>query len=251
MKINKRFVILGILVIVAILVWIAVFAVSNNLEVIFFDIGQGDAALIQYKTQQILIDTGPSDKILEKLGKYMPFWDRDIELVILTHPDADHLKGLLYVLNRYDVKEILETNETKDTKIYKKYLELSKDVYKTKAKIGQRIKIGDAVLEVIYDDMIVSKLGTNQDDFLFMADAGFSIENKLNNINIIDILKVGHHGSKNSTSKDFLQKVMPRDIIISSGENNRYNHPHRELLDRIKDYNILLTINGDIRYETP
>lgn len=177
----------------------------------------------------------------------MPFWDRDIELFISTHPDADHLKGALYILSRYNVEQILESNEIKSTKVYKKYLELSKNINKIKAKIGQEIKIDNSVLEILYDNnMIVSKL----DNFLFMADADFSIEQKINVQ--AEILKVGHHGSKNSTSKSFLQKVNPRDIIISAGCNNRYNHPAPELLERIKNYIIKETCKlGDIKYETP
>lgn len=245
MKFDKKFIFLGGLLIIAILVWIAVFEISNNLEVIFLDVGQGDATLIQYKTQQILIDAGPSDDILEKLGKHMPFWDRTIELAIATHMDADHIKGFLYIIPRYEIEKFLITKEEKDTKTYKKFKELIDN--EILAETGQQVKINNSILEILYDKMIIAKL----ENFLFMADAGFSIENKLNNINNIDILKAGHHGSKNSTSESFLKKVNPRDIIVSAGANNKYGHPAKELLERIKNYNIFFTYNGDIIYEAP
>ena len=115
-------VIFGILIGLNILAWLAVYDLSKSqfLEVNFFDVGQGDSIFIETpQRHQILIDGGPDETILEKLGREMPFWDRTIDLIILTHPEHDHLAGLIEVLKRYKVENILWTGVSRTTSEYK------------------------------------------------------------------------------------------------------------------------------------
>jgi len=252
---------LGILVFLFfsnILAWIAVYDLTRPkfLEVNFFDVGQGDAIFIETpKRNQILIDGGPSSVILEKLGKEMPFWDRDIDLIILTHPDTDHLRGLIEIFKKYKIEKILSTGILKDTPEYKEW---EAAVQNQKAKIfiaraGQRIKAGKVYSDILWpmenlegkivknDDntSIVIKLIFNKESFLFTGDIDKSIEGELIEKYDIDsdILKVAHHGSKTSTSEEFLGKVLPEIAVIQVGE-NKYGHPHSEVLERLKFFDI-------------
>jgi len=258
-------------------VWQALFNLEKDrhLEVSFFDIGQGDAIFIETPHKhQILIDGGPSSAILEKLAKEMPFWDRTIDLVILTHPEKDHLAGLLEVLERYEVKQILWTGIIRQTAEYNKWQELIK---KEKAKITiaqapQKIKAGRVFLSILYpfesleggefknsnDTSIISRLIFGNNSFLFTGDATKSVEKKIlskcgEKVNCLlgsDVLKVSHHGSKTSTSEEFLKEVSPEIAIISCGKDNIYGHPHSETLEIFKKYDIEVLrtdINGDIK----
>jgi len=258
-------------------VWQALFNLEKDrhLEVSFFDIGQGDAIFIETPHKhQILIDGGPSSAILEKLAKEMPFWDRTIDLVILTHPEKDHLAGLLEVLERYEVKQILWTGIIRQTAEYNKWQELIK---KEKAKITiaqapQKIKAGRVFLSILYpfesleggefknsnDTSIISRLIFGNNSFLFTGDATKSVEKKIlskcgEKVNCLldsDVLKVSHHGSKTSTSEEFLKEISPEIAIISCGKDNIYGHPHSETLEIFKKYDIEVLrtdINGDIK----
>ncbi|OIP75767.1 MAG: hypothetical protein AUK07_00975 [Parcubacteria group bacterium CG2_30_36_21] len=258
-------------------VWQALFNLEKDrhLEVSFFDIGQGDAIFIETPHKhQILIDGGPSSAILEKLAKEMPFWDRTIDLVILTHPEKDHLAGLLEVLERYEVKQILWTGIIRQTAEYNKWQELIK---KEKAKITiaqapQKIKAGRVFLSILYpfesleggefknsnDTSIISRLIFGNNSFLFTGDATKSVEKKIlskcgEKVNCLldsDVLKVSHHGSKTSSSEEFLKEVSPEIAIISCGKDNIYGHPHSETLEIFKKYDIEVLrtdINGDIK----
>jgi len=251
---NKNFLFLGILAIAAILIWTAVYLQEEQkyLRVYFFDVGQGDAILIQKAGQQILIDGGPNKKILTKLGQAMPFWDKNIELVISTHPDHDHLAGLNYVLERYKIGLILETSILCQTKTCQKYQSFNEP--RKIAEIGQQIKLSPNWLINILSvkKSIVAKMLYQDKSFLFTGDAGFGTEKELinNNFNLqADILKVGHHGSKNATSQEFLQEVAPEIAIISVGRNNQYGHPSPEVLEKLKDIKVLRTdLLGDIEF---
>lgn len=258
-------------------VWQALFNLEKDrhLEVSFFDIGQGDAIFIETPHKhQILIDGGPSSAILEKLAREMPFWDRTIDLVILTHPEKDHLAGLLEVLERYEVKQILWTGIIRQTAEYNKWQELIK---KEKAKITiaqapQKIKAGRVFLSILYpfesleggefknsnDTSIISRLIFGNNSFLFTGDATKSVEKKIlskcgEKVNCLldsDVLKVSHHGSKTSTSEEFLKEISPEIAIISCGKDNIYGHPHSETLEIFKKYDIEVLrtdINGDIK----
>ena len=239
-------------------------------KIIFLNIGQGDAAMIDAgNDMQILIDGGDGKNILEKLGEHMPFYDRKIELVIMTHPDKDHIGGLVEVLKYYKVEQILETGIECDKAICKEWDKLikEKNIPVTYAHFGQRIKAGDINMAVLYpfenlkdqevknsnDASIVLKLVSERGlacsagrlqpesaEILLTGDAGFPVEKELldKNINIeAKILKVSHHGSKYATSNEFLRTVKPEKAIVSVGKNS-YGHPAEELLNRLKNMSI-------------
>jgi len=258
---NCIFLILGILFLANFFAWLVVFDIKNHkfLEVVFFDVGQGDAIFIETpQRHQILIDGGPSSKVIEKLAKAIPFWDRTIDLVILSHPEKDHLTGLLEVLKRYKIENILWNGIVREIPEYKEWLTLlAKEKANVKiAKIGQRISCKNCQwkIEILYpfenlegkefqesnDTSIVNKLTIEQISFLFTGDISHKVEKSLI-LTPLDlkskILKIAHHGSKTSTSKEFLEKVLPEVAIISVGE-NRYGHPDKKILENLEKYGI-------------
>lgn len=277
MKINAvkiQLAFLGFLGFAVCAIWYAVFYVEarKNLRIIFFDIGQGDSELVEFPNgNQVLIDGGPDARVVEKLGSVMPFWDRSLDLVILTHPHVDHLAGLLEVLKRYNVGMVMEAGVNYSTSEYAEWHKLLKEkgIPIIIAKRGQRIVAGtNSFFDVlapfddfvgksvsnVHDAMIVSRLRYGSTTVLFTGDAEKPVEYRLlmsNTDLAADILKVGHHGSKTSTTEDFLTRVHPRFAVISVGKKNKYGHPHQGVIDRLKSFGIetLRTDeNGDILF---
>lgn len=269
---NFGFLALGSLLIFNILAWSVVYDLNKTqfLEVNFFDIGQGDAIFIETpKRQQILIDGGPGSAILEKLAKEIPFWDRTIDLVILTHPEKDHLIGLLEVLKRYKVENILWTGIQRDTAEFREWQkEIAKEQAQIKiAQAGQKIIASGTVFKIIYpsenladkeyknsnNTSIVGRLVFNENSFLFTGDIEQSAEKELlDSAEDLDsdVLKVSHHGSKTSSSKDFIGKVSPLVAVISLAKDNSYGHPYQSVLDILNSYGIRILRtdqNGDIK----
>ena len=248
---------LAALALAAGLVWQAVFWVETHQNRVFihvFDVGQGDASFIEAPNgNQVLIDGGPDRTVLGRLGEVMPFWDRSIDLVILTHPHADHLDGLLEVLGRYEVGMILETGVNHSIPEYSLWRERlrEKNIPTVIAGRGQRIRLDhSAEFQVltpfesfagaspknIHDAAIVLRLVHASSSALFMSDAELPLERRLLATGgelRSDVLKVGHHGSKTSSGDFFLAAVRPKIAVISSGRRNRYGHPAQEVLDRL------------------
>lgn len=233
-------------------------------RVIFFDVGQGDSIFMDLRgNNQILIDGGSGKEVLDKLGKYMPFYDKKIEFLVMTHPDKDHMGGLIEVLKYYKVDRILETGIECKTEICREWdgLIAEKNIPVEYAEFGQTINMEEVDINVLYpfenlkgrtvkndnDTSVVLKVTIENkstengrgNSYLLTGDAGFKTEKDLldKNINLQSgILKVSHHGSKNSTSDDFLKAVKPKESIISVGKNS-YGHPAKELMDRLKNIN--------------
>ena len=215
-----------------VLLWLVVFSwPDNRLHLIFCDVGQGDAVLITYGQTQILIDGGPDNKVLDCLSQYLPFWDRQLEAVFLTHPDTDHLNGLLTVFQRYQVKYFFSNFKIEGIM---KARSLQKS---DKVKIGplqflalwpdqQEIASKDINENSLVLEMVFGKL-----EVLLEGDITQKIEEKIKS-DPVDILKVAHHGSKNSTSEDFLMRIRPQLAVISVGK-NRFGHPAKETLERL------------------
>lgn len=259
---NFTLAIFGLLTVLNILAWVEVYDLSKPklLEVNFFDVGQGDAVFIETPaSHQILIDGGPSSVILEKLADEMPFWDRSIDLIVLTHPEKDHLTGLLEILKRYRVENILWTGVLRDTSQFKEWQKLIGDegARIIIAKAGQKIIMqpGGAEIDILYpleslegkefkdsnNTSIVGRLVFNKNSFLFTGDAYQTVERELIDLGAnldSDVLKVGHHGSKTSSSEEFIAEVSPEIAVISTGKNNSYGHPHPEVLEVLKKYGI-------------
>jgi competence protein ComEC len=229
---------------------------DNNLHVSFLDVGQGDAILIHKGNQQVLVDGGPSPQsITLELGKKMPFWDRTIELVVLTHPHPDHVTGLVEVLNRYKVKQVLYPDLDSDSSTYKEWLRLvdEKDIKYTIAQAGQEIDLGDGVvIEVlnpqtpllsdtesdIDNNGVVLRISMEEVSFLLTADiqqeAEFELITRRASLNST-VLKVAHHGSDTSTTPEFLAVVNPGVAVISVGKDNPYGHPGDEVIARLEE----------------
>lgn len=219
-----------------------------------FSIGQGDALYIRTSDgQDILIDGGPDDRIVQHLSHVLPPGDRDIELMVLTHPHADHVNGLVAVTQRFIVRQALLTDVRFAQSAYHAWLEeLDRDqVREHVAVAGQRYVVGTATLDVLWpgqdlshvaidhdhasegggvnDSSIVLKLTCDGSQAVLMGDASSDIEQRILDGGAdvrADLLKVGHHGSRFSSSPTFLASVNPRWAVISVGVNNVYHHPH-------------------------
>jgi competence protein ComEC len=246
------------LLVVAILVWsVALTTPDDKLHVSFFDVGQGDAILIQTPNgQDILIDGGPDpQKINLELSKKLPFWDRTIDLVVCTQPQADHVTGLVEVLQRYKVKQVLEPGVFYNSSIYREWCNLIEDkgIEYNIARAGQEIDLSNGIkLEVLNppeglfegtsDDVdnngVVLRLSWGKVSFLFTADIREEIEFELIGQRAklkSSVLKIAHHGSETSTTSQFLAAVDPEVAVISVGADNTFGHPSPEVMERLID----------------
>lgn len=260
----------GFLVFLNFLCWQEVFVLAgkNYLEVSFMDVGQGDSIFIETpEGHQIIIDGGPNSRILEKLAERMPFWDKSIDVLILTHPEKDHITGLIDVLERYKVNYFVWNGIPKDDAQNKKLLEIleklknENKITVVAAGLGSKIIANNALFNVLgpakdslkkdaNENSLVLKLSYGSSKFLFTGDIGFKVEREIagrENLEA-DVLKVAHHGSKYSTSDLFLAGVSPMAAVISVGKNS-YGHPTQEVLQKLNDFGarVLRTDeNGDI-----
>lgn len=246
--------------------WLAVFTLPDkNLHLIACDVGQGDATLIIYGSTQILVDGGPNNKVLNCLGKYMPFWDREIEAVILTHPDSDHYAGLIEVIKRYKVDNYLYNGLDSSNQSYEV---LRKGVggggiREVVAKKGTSVRVGKMYLDIVSpeeakkeaesnDNSLVIDLKYGSFEAILSGDAPKEILNKVS-VNIpLKYIKLSHHGSKTGTDAFTLDNFMPKLAIISVGKNN-YGHPNEEVINLLKERSIRMLRTdekGDIEVES-
>ena len=254
---NFRYYFLGVLFLGAIFVWYAVLTETRNgLVVAFLDVGQGDAVFVEAPNgNQVLIDGGPNKSVLRELSKQMPFYDRTIDTVILTHPHLDHYAGLNEVLKKYKVSLEMDSGTKVKGAGFGEFENLvkGKNIKSLYAKRGMRINLDrdlylDILLPVIndenlseHDGMLVSRLVYKKNSFLLTGDMEDNMENYLFGLGVSiksDVLKVGHHGSKTSTSEKFLGLVNPELAVISAGKNNKYGHPHQEVTNRLAGFEI-------------
>lgn len=262
----KRYWAIIILIGANFLVWLAVWHEwpVNRLTISFLDVGQGDAIFIESPTRrQVLIDGGPAGRLAAPLAKAMPWYDRSIDVVIATHPDADHIGGLPYVFERYKVEQFMEPGVKGDTGVAREVeFRVQKEGSRALlARRGQTIDLGGgAKLEILFPDRDVSAMETNDASIIakliygsttvmLTGDAPEKIEKYLMGLSPVlldaDILKLGHHGSKTSSSEEFLRAVSPNLAVISAGLNNRYGHPHQEVVDRLNALQIKILRTED------
>jgi competence protein ComEC len=253
--------ILFVLIALNIFSWSVVYHKSQDkgLEICFLDVGQGDSIFIESpQGHQILIDGGPDDTIIRKLEKRMPFWDRTIDLIVLTHPEKDHVFGLLEVLENYQVENILWTGVEGTSLLFQRWLEA---IRKEGAKIwiakqGLNVEISkhrhfdilypfesleNRAVSSLNDSSVVVMLNSGDEKVLLTGDISKRIEGFLVEREVplsADILKVCHHGSKTSSSEEFLEAVAPDLAIISVGRSNSYGHPAPEVLARLEEFGI-------------
>jgi len=255
---------LAILAIIAVFVWSAVFFESGRLlSVAFLDVGQGDAIFIEAPNgNQILFDGGPNKAVLRELSEVMPFYDRSIDIIMLSHPNQDHIAGLVEVLGRYDVGSVIEPGTRHPIAVFDEWEKIieKKKVERIFGIYGMRIYLSDEIyLDIISpnegeeltgknvnDVMLVARLVYGDTEFLLTGDMEKALEYSLLSEGEIirsDVLKVAHHGSKNSSTEYFLREVSPEYAVIQSGDDNRYGHPHQETLDKLQSayINILRT----------
>jgi len=253
----KKWVILPMVLVAALVSFTAATMPDDNLHVSVLDVGQGDAILVQTPAHQdILVDGGPSPQAISLgLGDKMPFWDRTIDLVILTHPNADHINGLVEVLKRYQVKQVLYPDLDCDLPVYDEWLRLlkEKDIECTIAQAGQQIDLGEGIVikvlspplhhltstqSDIDNNGVVLRLSMGQISFLLTADIMQEVEYELvarrADLNST-VLKVAHHGSDTSTTPDFLAVVSPQAAVISVGGDNKFGHPSDEVVARLEE----------------
>lgn len=228
-------------------------------KVVFCDVGQGDAILATYKNIQILVDTGPDNKkVLECLNRHVPFWDKTIEVLILTHGDSDHIGGLNDLKKSYKIKKYFD-NEQKD--------------------YSQKLSQNDVINTNMFDFEVVNpmkNMETNGDNINSIAgyliykgsvkwmaflsgDIDKETEQRLvwttvlrQDYGSVNVLKVAHHGSENGTSNEILDFLKPKTAVISVGKNNRFDHPRKEVLERLKLRNIEIKRTdevGDVVFE--
>lgn len=247
---------------------------DQNLTVTFLNIGQGDSTFIETAAgKQVLIDGGPDSAVLRELSSVMSPWDRTVDIVVGTHPDKDHIGGLVEVLSRYQVSTLLTTENRGETIISAAYQEAILDetgVAAWYARAGDIIDLGDGVTLAVFSPAdnpallesntasIVLQLRYGGIEFMLTGDAPVGIEDylvKAYGAELLEseVLKLGHHGSQTSTGELFLQAVSPRYAVVSAGKDNSYGHPHPDVVARTTSFGseILSTAeSGRITFET-
>lgn len=242
-------------------IFIFYFAWQNSHKGFIFamlDVGQGDALFIQSPTgTQILVDGGPPKKILNQLSQVMSPFDRSIDAFIITNPDQDHIAGFLDVLKIYKVDKVFEPGTLTDSKVYQN---LKNKINKNNipnilAKKGMKLNLGGGVfIDILFPDRNVSAWSTNDGSIvarlsygntsiMLTGDATIKTEKIILEENFMaqlnsDILKVGHHGSRTSTSLEFVKNVSPAYAFISDGKDNKYGHPHQDTLDTLSAFGV-------------
>jgi competence protein ComEC len=243
---------------------------NGKLEVSVLDVGQGDAIFIRTPVnQKIIIDAGPASNVLLPLAQELNFFDRKIDLVVITHPDADHIAGFKEILRRYEIGKILLTGVQHDTAYYRDILQqidsqkiplifASPDadfdfgngvmldvVWPYKLFIGHkpsdanalsvttRLSFGDTAI------MLTGDLDQESEEILLKTPQNLQAE----------ILKLGHHGSDTSSSEEFLAAVSSQIAVVSAGKDNSFGHPKPAVLERVKDQKVFETAkSGSLKF---
>ena len=246
----------GLATLAAILWFYLVTGTDGRLHVHFMDVGQGDSMfIVTPEGRQVLIDGGPDamDTAIAIGGK-MPFWDRYLDMVVLTHPDEDHFRGLPEVLNRYDVDTVVDSGIDSQNPLYLEWQRAleERDIQPVTAFQGQTITLDSATRLEILAPLLRPIRGTSSDSnnngvvmrlvyggvsFLLAADIEAELEARLLQKDLSlksSVLKVPHHGSKTSTTPRFLSAVSPVAAVVSAGADNPYGHPHPQVTSRLE-----------------
>lgn len=227
-----------------------IFADENTLNVYFIDVGQADSILLENKGHYMLIDAGNNEDG-PKLVNYFNEQDiKEFDYVVGTHAHEDHIGGMDDIIKNFKIDNFYMPDAITTTKTFEDVLDALEEtnvIFQT-PKVNQTFNLQDTTITTLSvtadeknlnDTSIVLKVKHGTNTFLFMGDASTKIEKNLLNKDIkSDVLKIGHHGSRYSTSLEFLKKVSPEYAVISVGENNTYKHPHEEILKRLEEQNI-------------
>jgi competence protein ComEC len=247
---------------------------DGRLHVIFCDVGQGDGAYIQFPDgRDMVVDGGPNDRIVDCLGRHMPFWDRKIDMVVLTHPQKDHMQGLITVLDRYQVDYFVRSDIVNTTEGYAKLMDVvyRKNIEQKFVTQGQTIQVDNTSLSFLWptdaqiskgapasvmtrsgvgsSDVLGASVGDLNDyslvfglrygsfDVIFTGDADTRVDSQYTGLRLaddsIEVLKVPHHGSKTGMSESFVNWVRPQLAVISVGKNN-YGHPTKDAINMLQ-----------------
>lgn len=269
------FVLVSLIFLLSISLYQYIYYYDNKLHVIFCNVGQGDAILIKTPSNRyLMVDGGPDESVLTCLSSHMPFWDRTIDLVFLTHPHLDHFLGLIDVLDRYIVLYFVSENLGNKTSSYDQFVsrikekrisqrsvlkgdryKLGKDVYlvieapsvealrrsSPNGVIGESSELASLILRLTYKDFDLILPGDSQTEALS--------EVASQNSGTIEVLQIPHHGSKTGVNKEVVELIAPGLAVISVGSKNRYGHPSREVLNLLRDEGIAILRtdkNGDV-----
>jgi len=275
-KPNIRWLVVPLVAVAALMSFTAATMPDDELRVSFIDVGEGDAILIQKGNTQVLVDGGSSPQtITSELSRRMPFWDRTIDLLVLTHPHQDHLGGLVEILKRYRVKQVLYTDIEYESPLYDEFLRCveEKDAESITAVAGQQITMTGEVVIKVLNPPDIPLAGTESDidngsvalhvrygnvSFLLTGDIMRETELELirGRAELTGmVLKVAHHGSGTSSTSRFLAVANPQIAVISCGAENEFGHPSEEVLERlgekVGEENVFRTdINGTIDFIT-
>lgn len=251
MKMMVGFVVAG-----SILLWFCIGSLGDGLLHIFYlNIGQGDAILVRTPSMEyVLIDGGPDDTVLQELSQVMPFYARTIDLMILSHPHADHMDGLIEVLERYEVRQVMITGVSYGYAGYEKFFQTIRErgvpmIFMN----GQGdYRLGGVTLDVLYpfgslagrhfenvnNSSISLRLLYGERRFYFSGDLEVEGEEELVEAGLdlrADVFKAGHHGSRTSSTEPLLDMVEPEWAVISCGVDNPFGHPHAETIRHLQE----------------
>jgi len=235
-------------------------------HIYFLDIGQGDSILIESpEGHHILVDGGPGSGVLEELAVLLPFFSKDIDLMVLTHPHADHIDGLVEVLKRYEVKAVLFSAVDFSSGAYDEFLhEINEqEIDFWVAEKDEDFRFNSMILDVVYplnqisgeqfenfnNSSLALRIIYDDVKILLSGDLELEAEKELISSGVdirADILKAGHHGSKTSSSLSFLRKIQAKVVVIQVGKNNKFGHPHEESLRRFEKAGIQKIYRNDL-----
>jgi competence protein ComEC len=253
---------------------LAVFLPQPSDKVVSLDVGQGDSTLFQHGLQQVLVDGGQGPAVLQRLSEELPWFDNRVDVVVVTHPQRDHMEGLLYVLQRYDVGLVILPQAAYGSSLQHEWLQMLIDRHQPYrfAWQGQHLSLGELSLNILapFDTQewrdaetkevnnasvsIQALFGSRK--FVLYGDGEKWLEDQLiahtpaHRLQA-DVLKAGHHGSKTSSSQEILDAVRPHIVAISVGAKNKYGHPSKEVIQRLQADHITSVrtdLNGSLRF---
>ncbi len=246
------FIIVAVFTVIDITLFFAlIFSTPRTLQVTFFDVGQGDAVLIEAPNgNQLLYDAGPpSGALVRQLSRVLPFWDHSIDVAVFSHPDMDHIGGFPDVFKRYDIGAVLESGAHSENGVYDKTEQsiIDENSAHIIARKGMSIILGDGVVaDVLYPDQDTTHMETNSASIVLRVRYGTTafllsgdlpqkqeeyVAREFGDGLHSQVLKLGHHGSRTSSSPYWMSAVSPDVAVISAGKDNRYGHPHKEVLE--------------------